>query len=449
MLAAVLKNALRIWGFFQGERYRYSQVYEDNFKYMDLPEKLWWGYKALVKQIERAEKGKNIEAFFGGQNLEFKLPNSFKVENRTRITAGGDLSCSGVINPESTKHLWDDIADFYFGGDVICANLEAPIDTSKSAGVVPRVCLTAPGLNITPEMFERFTAEGKGINFFATANNHSLDQGETGLAATLDFLDTKGYPHVGTSRTPAEQAEIPVIEKNGVKIAFLSYTYSLNKYDPIPGKEYMTNLLRLNKPDTDLTLIKDHVKNARCKKADLVVAMLHWSIEFETYPLENIISMGHRVMECGVDIILGGHPHVAQPMEKYRFRDPETNLEKDGFIIYSLGELVSYNVFSKNSRLAMILGIDIAKGREGGVDSTRIAAVQVLPIYTLIRRFKNGSDDYRLIDFRKAMEILTKGENPYHFNNKGIKELKRLEKLLYCKLLPINNSDLLFNYDNM
>ncbi len=440
---ALLKLFLRIYGFLRGSRFKYSQVYEDNFKYMGLGEKLWWGYKALIRQIEKAEKGKGIEGYFAGQDLVYKAGEGFEEKCRISITAAGDLSTSEVVYPESTKHLWDDVEGFYFSGDIVCANLEAPLDISKPPGSVPEVCLTAPDLNTTPEMFERFTKGGKGVNFFSTANNHSVDQGESGLVATLDFLDSKGYRHVGTSRTKEEQYDMPVIEKNGISVAFISYTYCLNGYDPIPGKEYMTNVIRLNKPNTGISLIREHVECAHRKNADIIVAMLHWSLEFETYPIENIINMGHRIMECGVDIILGGHPHVAQPMEKYRFRDPFSGCEKDGFIVYSLGELVSYNAFSKNSRLALTIRLDISKGIENGAMRTIITGLKVLPIYTWVQRLENGGWDYRLLDFRKTLKLLEEDRNPYGFDPRQVKELKRLEKLLYGKLLPEDSKDIL------
>ena len=495
----LFKILFRMIGFLKGSKYKYSQPYEDNFKTMDLSEKLWWAYKALIRQIENAEAGKDIEGYFARQELEFGNRDSYLTEGEPAamegrpetaesrpavmesrsvfaesrsavmesrpvfaesrpavteyrpgarkgsliITAGGDLSCSDVISPESTLHLWDEVEDFYMTGDIVCANLESPVDPSKPAEKLPAVCLTAPGLNTTPEMFERYARGGAGINFFSTANNHSLDQGEDGLLATLEFLDSKGCMHVGTSRTSGEQMDIPVIEKNGIRVAFISYTYCLNSFDPIPGKEYMTNMIRLNKPGTDISLIEEHVAAAHRKKADVIIALLHWSIEFETYPIENVINMGHKIMECGVDIIIGGHPHVAQPMEKYQFYDPYSGRERYGFIVYSLGELVSYNAFSRNSRLALLLRIELSGGKDGGSESTTITGIKVLPVYTLIRRGENGGCDYRLLNFRKTMKQLENGINPYGFGRKEKMELKRLERLLYDKLLPEKHATLL------
>lgn len=439
----LLKGFLHAVGAINGEKYKYSQEYEDNFKYMDLKEKLWWGYKSVVKQIENAEKGKGLEEYFANQDLNFDPDNSFNIERKITISAGGDLSASEMIFPENTEHLWEDIKDFYFAADIVCGNLECPIVEWRTPVGVPGMCLTAPKLNTSPEMFNRFEMGGKGVNFFSTANNHSLDQGEEGIRETLDFLDSKGYKHVGTSRTEEEQNNIPIIEKNGIKIAFIAYTYCLNGEDPIPGREYMTNVLRLNKPDTDISLIEEHVRTAKQKGADIVVAILHWSIEFETYPIMNLITMGHRIMECGVDIILGGHPHVAQPMEKYEFFDPYEKRKKEGFIIYSLGELVSLNLFSKNSRLANIVELEISKGFEDGSKITRITGLKVLPIYISYRKIEKGKIDYRVLDLRKTLKDLKDGNNPHGFKPEEINELHRLEKLLYDKVLPRECSGIL------
>ncbi|SCY81796.1 CapA family protein [Alkaliphilus peptidifermentans] len=441
----LLKGLLYIIGFFKGEKYKYSQEYEDNFKYMDIQEKIWWGYKSVVKQIENAEKDKGIEEYFANQDLNFK-DDSFQINNTITITAGGDLSSSEMITPENTINLWDDVESFYFAADIVCANLESPIVPSKPAVGVPSMCLTAPKLNTTPEMFERFISGGRGVNFFATANNHSLDQGEKGIIDTLDFLDSKGYGHVGTARTKEEQWDIPVFDKDGIKVAFISYTYCLNGEDSIPGKEYMVNNLRLNKPDTDISLIQKHVKIARDKGADMVVAMLHWSLEFETYPIENIIKMGHSIMECGVDIIFGGHPHVVQPLEKYRFYDPIQKRHKEGLIVYSLGELVSLNLFTKNSRLAMLVKLELSEGFENNERVVKITELKVLPIYIFYRKENINESIYRVLDLKKTLQEIENGNNKHRFTEGDIKELKRLDRLFREKIMPRDSIEITCSY---
>ena len=225
MMLFILKLLCRINGFLHREKFRYSQESEGNFAYMKFSEKLWWGYKYFFRQIERAEKGKHIEEYFSGQNLRFDLPEGFTESSRLSLAAGGDILASHHIRPDNTPHLFDDVSDFFLSADIVCANLETPVVPSVGASFVPKNILTAPALNNTPEMFDVFYQNAKRINFFSTANNHCLDMGEDGLTSTLDFLDSKGCPHVGTSRFEAERENIPVICKNGIKIAILSYTF--------------------------------------------------------------------------------------------------------------------------------------------------------------------------------------------------------------------------------
>jgi poly-gamma-glutamate synthesis protein (capsule biosynthesis protein) len=417
------------------KKYQYSQPVEGNFNCLTLGEFDWWKYKYYIRQIEKAEKGKEIERFFREQDLSFHLDN-FRKESEFTLTAGGDLLPGSEITPATTEHLWDDIQDFYFNADAVYANLETPFAVSQKVGNAPKSGITdAPTLNGTAEMFERFINGGNGITFFSTANNHCLDAGESGLIETLDFLDAHGYPFVGTARTEQERDDIPIIEKNGIKIAFVAYTFSLNGKETPKGKEFLANYIRLNKPDSDISLIRQHVFSARKKGADMVIASLHWSLEFESYPIENVIRMGHRVLEeTGADVILGNHAHVIQPLEKFHFTDPVSGEEKDGLIAYSLGNLVS-DFNTKNCRTSLLLKIGFAKGIQGEKQKTIIDSLQLKPIYTY-KQYKSGNcTDFRLLDFLKLTAELKSGNNRFGFGRQEQKEVFRLERLFF-QLLP-------------
>lgn len=433
---ALARVVLSAWGLLQGKKRLHSQPYEDHFLYMDKAEKYWWGYKCVIRQPELAEEGSGIEEHFASQDLRFSPPEGFVPSSSLSLCAGGDLNASPWIRPDNTERLFDGIEGFYFSGDIVCANLETPINSAGLNQGVPRMSFSAPRLNSTPEMFERFGRGGRGIGLFSTANNHCLDQGEAGLVDTLDFLDEGGYLHVGTARTAAERAAFPIVERNGVKVAFLAYTYSMNAQEPIPGKEYMTNYLRLNKPDTDIGLIREQVEAARARGADIVVAMLHWSVEFETYPLKNVMDMGHRVMDLGVDVILGSHPHVSQPMEKRSFVDPSTGRAKQGFIAYSLGDFVAHEPFTRNSRISTVLRLELAKGTLDGRPFACVSGLEALPILIALRDFGGGSEELRLLDYERVMEGISSGDDPYAFDRRERAELERLGVLLRERLLP-------------
>jgi Putative enzyme of poly-gamma-glutamate biosynthesis (capsule formation) len=432
------KIKYRLLGVVKGDEYRYSQPVQGDFNDLKPGEFDWWKYKYYIHQIERAEKGKGIEEYFAGQDLNFSLPEDFEPKGTFTLTAGGDLLSGDQLTPETTQHIWDDIAPFYFENtDSVYANLETPIATSQPVKNAPRSVNETPRLNGTEGMLDRYLYDGKGINFFSTANNHCLNQGESGLIETLELLDKRKVRQVGNARTPEEQDDIPVIEKNGVRVAYIAYTFTLNG-DKVPkGKEYMVNHIRLNNPGEDLSLIKRHVAIARDRKADLVVAFLHWSLEFESYPIENIINMGHRVLEeCGVDVIIGNHAHVIQPLERYSFTDPLSGERKTGLIAYSLGNLVA-DFNTDNSLLSILLRIQVTKGKQGGIEKTVISKLRVCPFYTF-KQYKNGVfQEIRLLSFIKLVQQLEAGINKYGFNKKQVKEIHRLEKMFY-KLMPEN-----------
>lgn len=443
MLLELEKLKYRLLGVIKGDEYRYSQPVQGDFNDLKPGEFDWWKYKYYIRQIERAEKGKHIEDFFKEQNFDFSLPEGFVPNGSFTMTAGGDLLSGDQITPETTQHLWEDIASFYFENtDSVYANLETPIAASQPVKNAPRSVNETPQLNGTEGMLDRYLHNGGGINFFSTANNHCLNQGEKGLIETLELLDKKGVPQVGNARTPEEQENIPILEKNGLRVAYIAYTFTLNG-DKVPeGKEYMVNHVHLNNPEEDLSLIKKHVAIARDKKADVVIAFLHWSLEFESYPIENIIKMGHRVLEeCGVDIIIGNHAHVIQPLERYNFRDPLSGEKKSGLIAYSLGNLVA-DFNTDNSLLSILLRIQLTKGIQSGVEKTVISGLEVRPFYTL-KEYRDGAfKEIRLLDFLKLLEQLEKGMNPQALTRNQIKELYRLEKLFY-KLMPVSYEKIL------
>lgn len=417
-------------------KFEYSQESEGNAEFMSFPEKLWWGSKYFYHPVEKAEKGKNIEEYFARQKFDFSLPGGFQTNSQAILTAGGDILASHHIKTDNTSGLWDESADFLFNADICCANLETPVVPSVSPSYVPKNIVKAPALNNTPEVFDKFYQGNKGVNFFSTANNHCLDMGEAGLLETLTFLDEKGCPHVGTAASAPERDDFPVIEKKGIRIAFLSYTFSTNG-KPVPaGKDYLANYIRLNKPDCDISLIEKHIRIAKTERqADLIVACLHWSLEFESYPIQNVIDMGHKLMSLGIDVIIGNHPHGVQPMEKYTFLDPFSLVKKQGLIIYALGDFISCHNYIPNSRLNNLARINIIKGSIGQKQVALISDLKIRPMYIYSKMEGEKCTDFRLLNFAKLIGELDKSKNNLKLDEVTIKEIKRLDKLRN-KLLP-------------
>src|SRR5699024_8248046 len=116
---------------------------------------------------------------------------------------------------------------------------------------------------------------------------------------------------------------------NGIKIAFLAYTYGTNGI-PVPkDKPYCINLI-------DKELILKHLELAKEQNPDLICVNMHWGLEYKTKQNSEQEELADFLFTNGVDIILGSHPHVLQPMEKNTIT-LEDGTTKDCFVIYSLG----------------------------------------------------------------------------------------------------------------
>lgn len=167
-----------------------------------------------------------------------------------------------------------------------------------------------------------------GIDILSTANNHSLDKGYTGIVSTLDKLDEMGIDHMGTARSEEEQNTILVKDVKGIKIAFLSYTYGTNGI-PVPaGKEYSVNLI-------DETLILKQLALAKEQNVDLICASVHWGVEYAQKQSKDQQDLANYLFNHGVDIIIGNHAHVVEPMEK-RTITLDDGTQKEVFVVYAL-----------------------------------------------------------------------------------------------------------------
>ncbi|WP_448528423.1 CapA family protein [Raineya sp.] len=372
---------------------------------------------------------KSIVEHFRSQKIQFSLPESFTAQNTITLSVGGDLMPYAWIQKNYTQNLWNEVGEFFFDADIVFANLETPIHLQKSASLVPEVMITDMLFNANTEMFEIFSGKPhyKGYDILSTANNHSLDMGEEGIYKTIEFLESKKIAFTGTARNWQERDNFPILEREGIKIAFIAYTYSLNREVLPEGKEYLVNYERLNFPDCSLEKLRKDVENAHRRGSDLVVLSLHTGNAYQMYPSEHTIQIFHRIFgECGVDIILGSHPHNPQPMEKYDFICPFTQKKKQGFAIYSLADFVAYDIFVWD-RLIPLLKLHITKGTCGKETHTQLSRVEVLPTY--LWGSKKGKKELRFLHLERLISQIQRNEAPAFMSKKCIKEAMHLYEL--------------------
>ncbi|EKT59445.1 CapA family protein [Providencia sneebia] len=327
-------------------------------------EQLKWVYRYWFNQLEVAEKGSDLESFFLSENINIQIkqppmitipPVPPEVWKRSiSVSCGGDLLAVDVLTPKNTKYLFDDITDFYSSADIVSANLESTVDDEAEFGRIP-VEGKPFKMNTHKSMFEKFRNEAK-INFFSTATNHAMDLGKEGVLKTLDVLKQSGAYYSGTAASTAEQEDVVIFDKNGLRIALLAFTFDLNGYNVPEDEPYLVNVVRFNDadPEPDYSLIENQVAIAKAKGADHIIAYCHWGWEFEMYPHVNIVEAAHKVIECGVDTILGNHPHVSQPAQLI-----ERDNMPPALVIYAFGDFVSYHPDSRNSKLAYLIKFDI------------------------------------------------------------------------------------------
>ena len=367
-------------------------------------DKLKWVYRYWFNQLEVAQRGSGLEEFFRGQVLQNHVAmDTSPVESVSRVSlsCAGDLLAVDVLTPENTGRLFEDIADFYSSADIVSANLESTVYSAQAPGRNGDEASQPFKMNTSPEMFDKFRNDA-GINFFSTATNHSNDWGTDGILATLDVLDASGAQYSGTARDPAGQDDVVVVDRNGIKIGLLTFTFDLNGR-PLPqGQKHLVNEVRFNdaKPGPDYSLVESQVAAAKAKGAEFVVAYCHWGWEFEMYPHPNITEAAHEVVDRGVDVILGNHPHVPQPAQTID-RGPD---RPRALVTYAFGDFVSYHPESRNSKLTYAIKFDIVKVVTASRTYISWDHVETLPLYIVNALLGGDRFDCRIVQFHKVLQ---------------------------------------------
>ena len=304
----------------------------------------------------------------------------------------GDIMChdsqykDAYISSTGTydfSYVFEDIKNYISEADIAIGNLETTF-AGKAKGYS-----NYPRFN-TPEQLA-YNLKDFGIDILCTANNHSMDTNFSGIVSTLNYLDDAKISHIGTYSTAETQNEILVKDINGIKIAFLAFTYGTNGI-PIPkDKPFAVNLINDN-------FILEQIELAKEQNPDLICANMHWGYEYNTKQNTEQERLSNLLFTNGVDVILGSHPHVLQPMEK-RTITLADNSTKDCFVIYSLGNFMSAQK-KDNTRNSIILNMNFTKSGETG--KTTIDSVSYIPIY-MYRAPSGSTKRYKVVDIEKTL----------------------------------------------
>ena len=356
------------------------------------------------------------------------------------LTFTGDIMCQIPQNSACrTADGYDYARVFRYaggllrGGDYLVGNLETPF-----AGPEAQYSNAMYAFN-TPIEFAR-ELKRQGFDLVSTANNHCMDRHIEGLYATLANLDGVGLNHVGTYRTPQERETPFIREIGGIRVGFISYTYGTNAFAHhiflAPGEEHAVNLfmpeetlegsIHLLDEDKIPGLVRAYYREpsqvydrciapfiermrgdvARCRRAgaEFIVFLMHSGGQYNRLPEDYTLCLAEIIRSCGVDLIVGHHPHVIHPMR----------VEQGVPTAYSLGNFTWTPNFSPVGALtraeySSVLRVSLEKG-EGGVrvGGARFAiarsvfdwdgATTVVPVTTLLTQMQDEADRRRVLE---------------------------------------------------
>ena len=163
-----------------------------------------------------------------------------------------------------------------------------------------------------------------GFNLVSLATNHTMDKGEQGVLNSLSYWSKQSSVLTAVSYNSFEDRDKKVVKEiNGIKYAFFSYTTWTNGLETPTGKEYLNNVYSEELAKNDIERVKDEV--------DVIIVAMHWGTEYSKGISDSQVEIANYLSNLGVDIIIGSHPHVVEPIE----------FIGKTMVIYSLGNFIS------------------------------------------------------------------------------------------------------------
>jgi poly-gamma-glutamate synthesis protein (capsule biosynthesis protein) len=273
--------------------------------------------------------------------------------------------------------------------DAVFANLETPIHTGRK---VPKWTYESFHYNAPPEYLAPWSPQNEmdsRRNFFSLCNNHALDQGEEGLIESRkSVLSFPGNVCIGGHSAGEELSHTSI---RNWELSVFGTTYGVNHLRPGVPPPAGIPVIQFGNPSRppDWEQIAFYIGQCRTNGAQLVVLMAHWSHEYEYWPDAGVREDAHRLIAMGVDVIIGGSPHVIQPLEVVsvngwdsqcptQLRDELRRDARFGIIAYSLGNLATI-MPTAHCQLGAVLEIEVDRSPEGRIE---IRSISLTPTFS-------------------------------------------------------------------
>lgn len=224
-----------------------------------------------------------------------------------------------------------------------------------------------------------------GFNLVSLANNHSFDKGESAILYSNNYWKNKGVVTAGTYSSKEDRDNIKVYEQNGIKYAFLAYTTVTNGLNAPIGKEYLVNVYSDEQAKIDIEKVKD--------KVDVIIVSMHWGEEYVFDPTDEEKEIATYLSSLGVNLIIGSHPHVIQPVDYVN----------DTLVIYSLGNFLSgQRPMGIDKTIGLMVGMDIVVNK----DKVTFENVDKNLLYTYSTTYDTN---YKVYPFKNLNDNILKG----------------------------------------
>lgn len=226
-----------------------------------------------------------------------------------------------------------------------------------------------------------------GFNLVSLANNHTMDRGVTAIQNSCDYWKTKDVLAAGSYCSAEDAEEIKIKEKNGIKYTMLAYTYGTNGITVPSDKPYLVNLYSDELAKADIEKVRD--------KVDLLIVSMHWGTEYRSEPTDEQKREAEYLSNLGVDIIIGTHPHVIEPITYIN----------DTLVIYSLGNFISAQSTNNdyNTMVELMTSVDVVKTTKDGKSEIKLENLNNELLYNYYQKDSRWHN-FKVIPFSQMNE---------------------------------------------
>jgi poly-gamma-glutamate synthesis protein (capsule biosynthesis protein) len=269
---------------------------------------------------------------------------------------------------------------------------------------------TYPRFNSPYEVGDAFL--DAGFNMVSLANNHSLDRGKTGITNSVNYWNKHSDVLTAGSYLSEEQRiEDRIFVKNDISYTMLSYTTDTNGLSIPNGENYLVNVYDAEKVKQDIERVRD--------KVDFLIVAMHWGQEYTNTPVQSQKNIAKYLSELDVDLIIGCHPHVIEPVEYVG----------NTMVIYSLGNVVS-SQNGPNNLTGLMMSIKVHKKLDSNGSSVTIEEPTARLVYTYYEEKSVGRRNYMIYPYEELNEsILPNYASHYErFTNIAIGSSNKINK---------------------